>query len=171
MMIDLWQRVREVFDFEPIGDQQPQIYIDNLSTSVQRGLIQDLLVNIKEINTTFAIPEPYSEVMVKSPDAVVQLLMKGSLVGAIFGQLRVYGYTMPPLGFIFDQPGYMTLAYHGDDDWDALSVIGLFEFFRSIKTVDQDALIHLSPASFDEGARMRFITTLQDYVNEKVDPV
>lgn len=169
-MIDLWQQVREVFDFEPIRDKQPQIYIDNLSTQVQRELIQDLLVNIKEINTTFAIPEPYSEVMVKSPEAVVQLLMKGSLVGAIFGQLRVDGYAMPPLGFIFDQPGYMTLAYHSDDDWDALSVISLFEFFRGIKAVDHDALIHLSPASFDERTRMRFITTLQDYVNEKATP-
>ena len=169
-MIDLWQRLHHIFNLRPKDDMQPEIYIDNLSTAVQRQLIDSLLRNIKEINTSFAIPEPYTEVMVKSPEAVVQFLAQGALVGGLFGQLRFDGYAMPHLGFIFDEPGYMTIAYQGDDSWNGLALIALFEFFREIKVQDKNAIIHLNPEYFDVKAQVTFKTTLQEYLDEKISP-
>jgi len=169
-MIDLWQRLHHIFKLKSDDDAQPEIYIDNLSTAVQRNLIDELLRNIKEINTSFAIPDPYMEVLVKSPEAVVQFLAQGALVGGMFGQLRFDGYTMPPLGFIFDEPGYMTIAYQIEDNWNGLALIALFEFFRAIKLRDNNAIIHLSPDYFDEKAQVTFKTTLQEYLDEEFTP-
>jgi hypothetical protein len=164
-MIDLWNRLHMIFDIQ--GEVYPEIEILNLSEESTRWVIQYIVDHMRTISSQFRTFMSESPILVTSPQQIVDGVSKGRLIGAVGGELRISQFPLCEMLYIFEEPGFMVLSYGTGLHWNALNLIGLFEFFRLINLVDKKAKIRLSPHFFTTEWMKLFDYVLSTYLNDK----
>ncbi len=165
-MIDLWDRLRPIFAGQDGG--QPEIVVVNLSSDAMRRVIVYLLENASQLNTGFS--DLYErDIHPGSVSFAIDKAIEGKLIGVLSMSLMIDGYHLPHMGFYIQDRDFITMAYEMSSSWTPIALIALFEFFRFIKTVDEEVLIALNPYQFSKRARTVFELTLRDYLSEKED--
>lgn len=164
-MIDLWTRIKDVFETDNGG--QPEIFVMNLSDSAMREILHYIVLNSRDVETKFIDFEEV-EHYVKSINEVVSGLTSGEIMGEIWGDLLIDYYRLPNMGFYSDEPGFIVIDYLMGKHWNAVNLIVLFEFFRMVKRLDHRVSIQLAKRHFPPRMIKEFEAVLREYVNERV---
>jgi hypothetical protein len=164
MMIDLWGRLHGIFDTEQEG--HPEIELSGLMPRTTVTLIDYFLLHSKNFESAFTMREPFQQVYIYSPAVVSKFLSSGAVVGELWFSLVVEQLTLPEMAFFIDGPDYIGMEYRMGVGWDPVTLTGLFEFFRMVKSIQPSATISLNPEFFGRRWRQDFDLTLRDYLNE-----
>lgn len=164
-VIDLWQYVDTLFTAK--AGEQPEVYISGLSPDAMSQVIRHIIDNSRDVETAFF---DFYEVRqeIRSAHHMVNGLQNGDLMGEIWCDLRIEGYSLPNMGFYSDEPGFIVIDYVMGEHWNPLRVIALFEFFRLIKLWDSRANIRISPRYFGQDAAEQFDRVLEAYLRESI---
>ncbi len=167
-MIDLWERVSPIFT--AVDGAQPEINVDNISEGAMRYLINHVLHESKSIDAGLrGVQPPHPEVMVTLPDAVVEVILQGLVLGPLIVETRVDGLTLPTIGLFILDTNALFISYQMGEHWTPISVMALFELFRMIKTYDSAVKIRLSQEHFNGAWRVQFDMALREYLDERVN--
>lgn len=164
VIVDLWARLHDIFDAE--DSTETEITIWKLSPAAMQVVFHYLLNNSREIQTVFYTILSRRRVMVGSLEKAVSKLARRELAGGFAVEVRVCGLILPMMSVFCDGAGRISLGYQAGRHWNPVGLIALFELFRMIKAVDDNAIIRLSEEHFDQRWQMRFAATLRDYLNE-----
>jgi len=163
-MLDLWERLHSIFDTPHEG--RPEIEISRLSPATLVTLINYLLANSKNIETSLTMRQPFQQVAISSPSVITKFVASGAVIGEFWCALTIDEYALPDMAFFIDGPDYIALEYRMGPAWDPIALTGLFEFFRMIKLLEPSASITLNPEFFARSWCDNFKRILQDYLNE-----
>ncbi len=162
MLIDPWVRIHPMFDV--VENASAEIEVIDLSRDAMHAVFQYVVEHCRNLNATlytFASEDP---ITVGSAVDLVNQLADGNLIGGVGGNLTVDSYQLPMMGFFTDEPGFLMIEYPLGPHWNPMAVIALFEFFRMVRHIDQNAKIQLNKRLFDKSWRALFERTLREYL-------
>ena len=164
MMLDLWERLHSIFDTPHEG--HPEIEIAKLTPTALVSIINYLLTNSKNVETSFTMRQPFQQVVITSPTVITKFVASGAVIGEFWCSITLDEYALPDMAVFIDGPDYLALEYRMGPGWDPIALIGLFEFLRMVKLIEPNARIGLSPEFFAHSWCDDFARTLKDYLNE-----
>lgn len=163
-MIDVWERLHLLF-VTPL-EVTPEIHIRNVSDQAMRQTLTYALQHSRDLEVR-CIDFYEQEIHINAPRQFVDYLVTGENIGQIACNLLYHGLVIPAVGFFSDEPGFLTFDYHMGPHWTPIEVTALFEFFREIKSWDQNLKIELSRYQFQTEWCEEFTRVLETYLNEK----
>lgn len=163
-MIDLWNRLRMIFAIPET--LYPEIEIVDLNQSDTRFVADYIVRHLRGVSTQFHTFESEDRALIRSAEEVVDGVARGTLIGALGGELRVARYVLPEMLFVFEEPGFMIVSYSTGLHWTPLTIIALFEFFRIVKKRNPHAEINLSDIYFNQDWINNFQYLLRMYLHD-----
>lgn len=168
-MIDLWARLHGMFDAD-MGDQLLEFHIVGLESEGAEAVLKQILYSGREMRISIMDFMTGQPVQFTRPDQVIETLSSGAGSGTIWLEPVWFGIKLPMMGFSVEEPEFMMIHYPPGPHWSPVQAMVMFDFFRYVKSVEQQATIQLSKLHFDKGWLRLFETTLREYLNERYKP-
>jgi|GEM_PF-4531016 len=164
-MIDLWERLHPIFDTD-VGDY-PEIWIENIPAPQLTTFIAFLLHNCRELSASFTDVRSGRNEVVKRPGHALTMVTHPNISVALWGELKVGGYTLPATGYFFENADTMVIGYMRGPQWNPVAMIALFELFRLLRVMHPKCTIKLSPRHFAPAWQAMFNLTVKEYLTQK----
>jgi len=163
-MLDLWERLHSIFDTPHEG--HPEIEISKLTPNSLVTIINYLLANSKNVDTSFTMRQPLQQVVITSPTVITKFVASGAVIGEFWCSITLEQYALPDMAVFIDGPDFLSLEYRMGPSWNPIALTALFELLRMVKLIEPKAKIGLSPDFFARSWCDDFDRTFRDFLNE-----
>lgn len=153
---DFWETLQPVF--EGRAEQLQEIDFINVSTGSMAQCLTYLLSRAKECTSRFMLRDTETEVMLSSPNAVVNYVLQDQVTMAMWLTLPA----IPMLSVYVDVADAISFGYVRGS-WDAMAVLAFFDLLYEIKQLCPDATLRPSAYIYTRVERQLIMQFWQDY--------
>ncbi|MCU0512270.1 MAG: hypothetical protein MUE40_06835 [Anaerolineae bacterium] len=160
--LDLWAHLAPLFG-QP-RQHDPEIFIMGLPPPALAACLVYLLETGRQITPGYRLAETGEEVALDgiSTAALVTLLSEPPL--ALSAMFQTHLPALPPLMFYVEAEGCLSLSYAPGRDWNALTLLALFDFLQRLYLSAPTVDIAPDPRVFAPAEQILFIDTLRLYL-------